>query len=122
MEEERQKLIVKIDMALENNREIFYRTYSKESDFQNKLIKVLSTLFGKDIWFTKVSDRYIKGVPDIVGCIAGKFFALELKRDKGKPSALQLYNIDRIEKAGGKACIVRTVAESLWTIRSLLMQ
>ena len=49
------------------------------------------------------------GIPDIIGCYHGRFFALELKAEKGKPSELQLYNIKKINEAGGIALIVRSV-------------
>lgn len=46
------------------------------------------------------------GVPDIVGCFRGKFFAIECKAGNNKPTALQQKNIDDIHKAGGKAIVV----------------
>ena len=94
--------------------------WSKEAQFQSYLIDTLSDLYGEDIWFTKVSDRYITGVPDIVGCISGRFFALELKRDEGKPSKLQEYNIELLRRAGGEACVIRTVKEALEIILTTL--
>lgn len=121
METKRELLIDIIDQALYENEDKYNKMYTRESTFQNELVKVLKKLFKDNIWFAKISDRYNKGIPDIVGCICGRFFALELKRDNGKPSALQLYNIEKIEQAGGKVCIVRTMAESLKTIRSILM-
>lgn len=94
--------------------------WEKESQFQTYLINTLKELYGENIWFTKVSDRYITGVPDIIGCISGHFFALELKRDEGKPSKLQEYNIELIKKAGGKACVIRTVKEALEIMLTIL--
>lgn len=94
--------------------------WEKESQFQTYLINTLKELYEEDIWFTKVSDRYITGVPDIIGCISGHFFALELKRDEGKPSKLQEYNIELIKKAGGKACVIRTVKEALEIMLTML--
>lgn len=121
MENKRKELISKIDAEIQAHKEAYLLPYKREKDFQTKLISVLHKLFGDDIWFTKISDRYMKGVPDIIGCIDGKFFALELKRDKGTPSMLQEYNVDKIKKAGGKVCIVKTVVESLEIIKSSLL-
>jgi Holliday junction resolvase len=46
------------------------------------------------------------GVPDIVGCYKGYFFAVECKAGKGKPTALQERELDTIRKAGGKAFVI----------------
>jgi len=46
------------------------------------------------------------GVPDIVGCLNGVFFAIECKANGGKPTALQLREIDRINAVGGFAIVV----------------
>jgi hypothetical protein len=43
------------------------------------------------------------GIPDIIGVINGRFFALELKSEKKKPSELQSYILRRINLAGGYA-------------------
>ena len=45
------------------------------------------------------------GVPDIIGCYKGKFFAIECKAGKNKPTALQQKNIDDIIAQGGAACV-----------------
>lgn len=121
MLEKKDELINRIDKELFLHPLEYKKTYSKEVNLQNKVIKVLKQLFKDDIWFAKISDRYNKGIPDIVGCIDGMFFGLELKRDTGRPSKLQLYTIDKIKQAGGSVCIVRTVEESLLTIKSILM-
>ena len=46
------------------------------------------------------------GVPDIIGCYRGYFFAVECKAGKGKPTALQEAEIEKIRKAGGKAFVI----------------
>lgn len=48
----------------------------------------------------------VSGVPDIVGCVNGRFFAIECKAGKGKPTALQLHHINNIELVGGHAIVV----------------
>lgn len=48
----------------------------------------------------------ISGVPDIVGCINGCFFAIECKAGTNKPTKLQLHNIDLIRTAGGHTLVV----------------
>lgn len=120
MTDKRKELIERIDKDIFLHILEYKKVYSREVTLQNKVIKVLRQLFKEDIWFSKISDRYNKGIPDIIGCVDGLFFGLELKRETGKPSGLQVHTINKINKAGGKACIVRTVEESLLTIKSML--
>lgn len=46
------------------------------------------------------------GVPDIIGSYNGKFFGIECKAGKGKPTPLQIKNLKEIEDTGGIAMIV----------------
>jgi Holliday junction resolvase len=46
------------------------------------------------------------GVPDILSCYKGRFIGIECKANGGKPTALQLHNLDSIEMAGGLALII----------------
>lgn len=41
------------------------------------------------------------GVPDILCCFQGFFLGIEVKAPKGKPSRLQIYNLKKIDEAGG---------------------
>jgi uncharacterized protein (DUF488 family) len=46
------------------------------------------------------------GAPDIVVCHKGKFYGLEIKSGENKPTALQMDNLNRIEKNGGYAIVI----------------
>jgi hypothetical protein len=46
------------------------------------------------------------GVPDDIACYQGCFVAVEYKAKGGKPTALQLKNMDDIRKCGGIALLV----------------
>ena len=64
------------------------------------------------------------GVPDIVGCANGKFFAIECKASADKkPTALQQKELDHIEEAGGFTFIVcddRTVKHfEVWLVAAM---
>lgn len=52
------------------------------------------------------------GVPDLLVCYMGRFIGVEVKAPDGKPSDLQLYNIEQIKKAGGIAFL----ADNLQTV------
>lgn len=47
------------------------------------------------------------GIPDIVGCRTdGRFFGIECKAGKGKTTALQDRELNRIQQAGGIALVI----------------
>lgn len=48
----------------------------------------------------------LRGIPDYLGCVRGRFVALELKIETGRPSALQTFIIGKINEAGGYARVV----------------
>lgn len=62
-------------------------------------------------WRTPVEGAILKatgvqpGFPDMCFLLAGKLYALELKAEGGRPTENQLAWLDRINKAGGFACI-----------------
>jgi Holliday junction resolvase len=61
-------------------------------------------------WFFPATHGYGRsGVPDIIACIDGKFWAFECKADSGTATGLQLLEIEKIQEAGGRALIVRGV-------------
>jgi hypothetical protein len=58
----------------------------------------------KGCWFVNIQQVAIRGIPDRIGCINGKFFALELKVGKcAKRARLQIYIVNKIKSAGGFA-------------------
>lgn len=58
------------------------------------------------------------GVPDIVGCYNGRFFGIECKAGKNKPTALQEKNLAEITNAVGIALVVNE--ENMNDINALL--
>nr|DAS60806.1 MAG TPA: Nuclease [Caudoviricetes sp.] len=46
------------------------------------------------------------GVPDILCCCRGFFLGIEVKAPNGKPSPLQIYNLNQIDKSGGFAILL----------------
>lgn len=75
-----------------------------EKNFQAKIIKELKK---RGIYYIKVIQATKNGVPDLIICYKGKFYALEVKTDTGKTTSLQDYNIDQITQSGGTALVVR---------------
>ena len=59
---------------------------------------------GAHAW--KASDRYLAGVPDIVGVRKGRFFGIEAKIDYNSPTPLQVHTLLQIAKHGGYAGVL----------------
>jgi len=77
-----------------------------EKQFENKVKKFLQEQ--NNIWFTKIwGGGYQKsGIPDLICCVNGIFFSVELKASKGKASELQIYNTNKINQANGIGIIL----------------
>jgi Holliday junction resolvase len=59
-------------------------------------------------YFTPVTGGFgTSGVPDIVACYKGKFLGIECKAGSRQPTALQLKNLEDIQKNGGESLVVR---------------
>jgi hypothetical protein len=58
-------------------------------------------------YFSPVTGGFGRsGVPDIIACYHGFFVAIECKTGNKKPTALQMSNIERIQRSGGLALVV----------------
>lgn len=76
-----------------------------EVKVKKKVVAILKEL--RAYYFYPVTGGYgASGVPDIVGCYKGKFFAIECKAGKNKPTPLQQKNIDAIAAQGGAVWVV----------------
>lgn len=81
-----------------------------EKDFQRNVIKWIRKTY-PDMWFYKASDRFIAGVPDLVGCYAGRLWAIELKVGDNKPTKLQEFTMGQMCKAGAMVTVAWTLEE-----------
>jgi hypothetical protein len=77
-----------------------------EKKVKTAVVKVLKE-YPDVYYFYPVMGGYgASGIPDIVGCALGKFFAIECKAGKGKTTALQEKNIAQIKNALGRVMVV----------------
>ena len=76
-----------------------------EKNFENKIKKFLKD---RGCWYVKYfANRNTRaGVPDILACVNGRFVAIEVKAENGKPTELQKWNVEQIKKCGGLAVIL----------------
>lgn len=73
---------------------------SKEKNFEIRIKKHLSS---KNAWYVKFfANAYTRsGIPDLLCCVNGKFVGIEVKQERGTPTDLQLYHLQKIVEAGG---------------------
>lgn len=70
-------------------------------------------------YFYPVTGGYgASGVPDIVGCYYGRFFAFECKAGNNKPTPLQQKNIDQIIGMKGIVAVINETNQD--QVRNLL--
>lgn len=76
-----------------------------EKKVKTQVTSILKT-FGAYYFYPITNGFGRSGVPDIVGSYKGKFFAIECKAGKGKPTALQLKEMIAINDSGARAIVV----------------
>ena len=71
--------------------------------------------------FNQKTGGYIpprqKGISDLIACKNGKFYAFEVKNEKGKLTDHQQVFLDRVKDAGGIAGMVRSVDDVIKIIK-----
>lgn len=81
-----------------------------ETRFKEKVFRWFDFLIHVEkveIWYTKVQQVGIRGTPDILLCLYGDFWAIELKRNQTEcADRLQTHQLEQIKKAGGYACVL----------------
>jgi Holliday junction resolvase len=88
-----------------------------ERKVKDRVVVQLKEL-GAYYFYPVTSGFGASGVPDIIACYKGKFFAFECKANGNKPTALQQLNIDRINGAGGTALVINE--DNMDKIKSIL--
>lgn len=74
---------------------------AEEKSFENKVKNYLDSI---GAWYVKywAGAKFTKeGIPDILACIAGRFYGIEVKAANGKPSLIQLVTLRKIRASGG---------------------
>ena len=84
----------------------------KENDIVKAILKYLKTVPHCFAWKEHGGMYGTAGIPDIIACVKGKFYAFEVKTEIGKTTALQEATIRKIINCGGYACVVRSVDEA----------
>jgi hypothetical protein len=94
-----------------------------EAKLSRQIQDALKAKYGFQIFCFKVwgNEHMLAGLPDILGCISGHFFGLEVKTPgkRRNTSARQEYVHELIRNAGGVAAVVESVEEALAAVSEL---
>jgi len=76
-----------------------------EQQIQKKITTMLETDY--EAYVVKVISASKSGVPDLLCCVEGHFFGVEVKLPESKHnvSKLQEYNLSKIEQSGGGSMV-----------------
>ena len=79
-----------------------------EMDIVNAILRYLKSVPACFVWKTHGGLYGTAGIPDIIACIGGRFFAFEVKTVTGKLTKLQEATIRKILVAGGTAVVLHS--------------
>ena len=86
----------------------------KEANLVRKILQKLKTEYPMGVWYKIHTGPFQeRGVPDIIGCLRGRFVAFEVKTSDNKDGVTnyQKLQLDRISSADGKCTVVTSVKE-----------
>ncbi len=90
----------------------------KESTIVARIMKAIRQRY-PTAYVRKISDRFTRGIPDIVACVRGHAIFIEVKKPGGKLSAIQRKELREIDKAAGHACVAASVDDVMWFFNGL---
>lgn len=73
---------------------------AQEKNFEKKIRNYIESIGGWSVKFF-ANGMTQRGIPDLLCCINGKFVAIEVKADNGRPSPLQRWTLNKIVESGG---------------------
>jgi hypothetical protein len=95
---------------------------NNEIDFKQKAANAIKEEYGDEVWYYLPSDRFRRGVPDILLCFFGYFVAIELKMPQSKEvngSPIQQYNLSRIQTANGFSFVATDMASIMDGLKNI---
>ena len=97
-------------------------TTQPEARLQRRIRKALEEEFPSCFFFKVHGGPYQSaGIPDLIGCVNGRFFGLEVKMPGGKKATkLQAATLLKIKNAGGVAFVITSVEEAIGLVQETL--
>ena len=82
-----------------------------EREIVTAILRHLKTMPRCFAWKTHGGMYGTAGIPDIIACIDGRFYAFEVKQPGGRLTRLQEVTLGKIRAAGGAAYMVTSVED-----------
>lgn len=82
-----------------------------EKEIVSSILRYLKSVPNCFAWKEHGGMYGTAGIPDIIACIGGRFFAFEVKTKLGKLTKLQEITLRRIQEAKGQAYKVTSLSE-----------
>lgn len=82
-----------------------------EREIVAAILRHLKTMPRCFAWKTHGGMYGTAGIPDIIACIDGRFYAFEVKQPGGRLTRLQEVTLGKIRAAGGAAYMVTSVED-----------
>ena len=79
---------------------------SREKTLDKKVMDFIRSQGGWCVKYWAGSPFTKSGIPDILACINGQFYAIEDKAENGKPTLLQLVTLKKMRCAGAVAILL----------------
>lgn len=83
-----------------------------EKDIVAAILRLLKKRPRCFAWKTHGGMYGTAGIPDIIACVDGRFYAFEVKQPGGRLTRLQAATLDKIRAAGGVAAMVTSAEEA----------
>ena len=84
----------------------------REANFQSSVMAYLRKVrLSEPLYAWKASDKFVAGIPDVMGVYGGRAFGIELKVGKNKPTVLQEATMSALRNAGAKVAVCYTMDE-----------
>jgi Holliday junction resolvase len=84
---------------------------AKESNIQNSILRYLNKL-PNSRWYNLHGSGWVgSGRPDIVGCLNGRFVAIEVKKPGEVPTKIQQFELMEFRDAGAIAFVATSADE-----------
>lgn len=81
-----------------------------EKELKNRVVDYIRRRY-PNAWIYKTADIWQSGIPDLLICIYGRLYAIELKAGKNKPTRIQSHVLCNIFKAGARVQVCRSLIE-----------
>ena len=80
---------------------------SSEAEIVRSIMRNLNSIDGVFCFRTHGNSFSVRGIPDIIGCAKGRFFAIEAKKSaKNHPSKAQEYILHKLLLSGAKTYVI----------------